>query len=158
LESVALARILCRRTAVSGAVLLFTVCAVSAQSPQSAGRVKIVKGDAVIVRAGQSRPAAVGDEVFKSDVLRTGAGSHLGVTLRDETRLALGPGSEVSLTAFEFAPTASRYDMVLRVVRGAMSYISGRIAKLAPERVRLETPSLVIGVRGTHALIKVEEP
>jgi hypothetical protein len=158
LRNLAAVRVLCRAVAAVGAVLHLTVCAVAAQPAEIAGRVKVVKGDAVIVRAGQSRPAALGDEIFKSDILRTGAASHLGVTLRDETRLALGPNTEISLTTFVFAPTESRYDMVLRVVRGALSYVSGRIAKLAPERVRLETPSLVIGVRGTHALIKVEGP
>ena len=39
-----------------------------------------------------------------------------------------------------------------------MAYVSGRIAKLMPEAVRLETPTSVIGVRGTHALVKVEAP
>jgi hypothetical protein len=44
------------------------------------------------------------------------------------------------------------------MARGALSYISGRIAALMPEAVKLETPSSVIGVRGTHALVKVDAP
>jgi CHASE2 domain-containing sensor protein len=40
---------------------------------------------------------------------------------------------------------------VVRVARGALSYVSGRVATLMPEAVRLETPNSVIGVRGTHA-------
>jgi hypothetical protein len=44
---------------------------------------------------------------------------------------------------------------VLKVVRGVVAYVSGRIAKLSPDAVRLETPSAIIGVRGTRLVIEV---
>jgi len=34
-------------------------------------------------------------------------------------------------------------------------YISGRIAKLAPNAVKLETPAAIVGVRGTSLAIRV---
>jgi hypothetical protein len=128
-----------------------------AQNPNEViGRIKLLTGTASVVRGDQVVAAAVGGEIHRADVLRTGADGQIGVTLQDETRISLGPGTEVSVSAFEFAPAESRYQLGLRLLRGVLSYISGRIAKMAPERVHLETPSLVIGVRGTHALIKVE--
>lgn len=131
--------------------------AVAAQAPApAAGRVKTAIGSASIVRGGQSLAAAVGMEVFPSDRLRTGSDGRLALTLKDDTRLSLGPDTEVSLEEFAFAPAEDRMSMVLRMVKGALSYISGRIARLSPSSVRLETPSSVIAVRGTHVLVRVE--
>lgn len=129
-----------------------------AQPPTPAGRVKISTGAATVVRAGQVLPAPVGTDVFESDTVRTGPDGRLAVMLRDETRLALGPNSEVALTAFAYAPSDSRLAVTLRVARGVLSYVSGLVAKLAPESVRIQTPTGIIGVRGTHALIRVGLP
>jgi hypothetical protein len=46
----------------------------------------------------------------------------------------------------------------MRIARGLVAYVSGRIAKLAPDSVRLETPSAILGVRGTRMVIRVEAP
>ena len=53
---------------------------------------------------------------------------------------------------------AGNMAFVLRIVRGIAAYVSGRIAKLSPDAVRLETPTSIVGVRGTHMLIRVEAP
>jgi hypothetical protein len=132
---------------------------VSAQDAvPAAGRVKAASGSATIVRSGQSSPAAVGAVVSESDVLRTGSDGQLAVMLKDESRLSMGPNSEITLATFTYVPAESRLALVVRMARGALSYVSGRIAKLMPDAVRLETPTSVIGVRGTHALIHVGAP
>jgi hypothetical protein len=46
--------------------------------------------------------------------------------------------------------------MVLRFVRGVTAYVSGRLAKLAPDAIRLETPAAIVGVRGTTLAIRVQ--
>jgi hypothetical protein len=141
-----------------GVTLALTPALAGAQAPSPAGRVKVSTGAASVVRAGQVLPAPVGTDVFESDTVRTGPDGRLAVMLRDETRLALGPNSEVALTAFAYAPSDSRLALTVRVARGVLSYVSGLIARLAPESVRLQTPTGIIGVRGTHALIRVGLP
>jgi hypothetical protein len=47
--------------------------------------------------------------------------------------------------------------MAMRFLRGVAVYVSGRIAKLAPDSIRLETPSAIVGVRGTTLAINVRE-
>jgi len=127
-----------------------------AQTPQSAaGRIKVASGSVFIVRAGAQVPAQAGQLVFEADSLRTGADGHLGVTLKDDTRLSLGPGSEVRLDRFLYAPAEGGMGLVLKVVRGVMGYVSGRIAKLSPDSIRLETPAAVVGVRGTTLALRV---
>ena len=72
-----------------------------AQQPAAAGRIKLATGEVFVVRGGTSEPAKVGQEVYESDSLRTGSDGRLGVTLIDDTRVSLGPGSEVHVsTAF----------------------------------------------------------
>jgi len=125
--------------------------------PTAAGRVKIASGVVFIVRAGTTIPAQAGQPVFEGDTLRTGADGRLGVTLKDDTRLSLGPSSEIRLDRFAYAPAEGRLGVVLNVVRGVAAYVSGRIAKLAPDAVRLETPAAIVGVRGTTVVIRASQ-
>jgi hypothetical protein len=128
-----------------------------AQSPP-VGRVKVVSGAAFIVRQQAQSPAKVGDVVFETDTLTTGPDGRIGVTMKDETRISLGPGSEVRLDRFLYAPATGQFAFVLNVVRGLAAYVSGRIAKLSPDAVRLVTPTAIVGVRGTHLAIRVPRP
>ena len=140
------------------AALLF-VCTVAtpvlAQERPAAGRIKVSTGTAFIVRDGAQTPAQVGQIVFEADGVRTGADGKIGITLNDDTRLSLGPNSELKLEKFIYAPADSGFGLVLRFVKGAATYVSGRIAKLAPDSIRLETPAAIIGVRGTTLAISV---
>jgi hypothetical protein len=143
----------------SVAVLTLTLVSavpVQAQQSSAAGRVKTVSGSAFIVRGGAVLPAQPGQVVLQADSLRTGADGTIGVTLKDDTRLALGPASEVRLERFAYAPGAADLGMVLKFVRGVTAYVSGRLAKLAPNSIRLETPSAIVGVRGTSLVIRVQ--
>lgn len=127
-----------------------------AQQPATAGRVQVVSGSAFIVRQGATIPAEVGQVVFESDAVRTGVDGSIGVTLQDDTRLSLGPSSEVRLERFTYAPAAGGLGLVLKFVRGVAEYVSGKIAKLAPDSIRLETPAAIVGVRGTTIIIRVQ--
>jgi hypothetical protein len=124
------------------------------QTPAAAGRIKISSGQASIVRDGKEVPAKAGELVYQADVLRTGADGRLGVTLKDETQVSLGPTSEVRLDRFVYAPAEGKLAMAMRIARGIVAYVSGRIAKLAPDAVRLETPAAIVGVRGTRLVIQ----
>jgi len=124
----------------------------------SIGLVKVAAGSAVVQRADQTVPAHAGLTLQEGDVLRTGADGRLGVVLRDDTRVSLGPDTEVRLDRFLFAPAQGRLALVLKMVRGVIAYVSGKIAKLSPDAVRVETPVAIVGVRGTRFAAKVETP
>jgi hypothetical protein len=124
--------------------------------PSAAGRIDRLAGTAVILRAGAQVPLKAGDTVLETDVLRTGPDGRIGVTLKDDTRLSLGPASEVRLEKFLYSPSEGKIGLALRVVRGLVAYVSGRIAKIAPDAVRLETPAAIVGVRGTTLVIQAE--
>lgn len=140
------------------ALMLIAITAAPAlaqQPPTPVGRIKIVSGSVFVIRAGSPVAAQAGQPVFEADSLRTGADGHVGLTLKDDTRVSLGPGSEVRVDRFVYAPAEGRLGLVINVVRGVMAYVSGRIAKLAPDSIRLETPAAVMGVRGTTLALRV---
>ena len=120
------------------------------------GSIKTFKGKVFIVRDGVALPAEEGAAVFQEDLLRTGYNGALGVILKDDTTLSLGPGSELSLKEYVFEPKESRFSVVLRILKGTFVYMSGVIGKLAPDSIRLETPDSTIAVRGTRLMIKVD--
>jgi len=144
-------------TAVAAAVVLalLTVPASAAEPQQSAGQIKVVSGAAFIVRGNTVLPATIGQRVFEADKVRTGSDGRLGITLKDDTRFSLGPNSEVHLNRFAYAPSEGRIGLALNVVRGVAAYVSGRIAKLSPDAVKLETPGAIVGVRGTTLALSV---
>jgi hypothetical protein len=121
------------------AVFALVIAAASpaqAQQPSAAGRIKVVSGAAFIVREGKLVPAQIGQDVLTAD--------------------ALGPSSEVRLERFSYATADGGLALVLKFVRGAAAYVSGRIAKLSPDSIRLETPAAIVGVRGTSLAIRVD--
>ena len=146
-----------RRSPVALLLAVLAATPALAQSPAPAGRVKLVSGQAFVVHEGQRIPAAVGTPVFEQDSLATGADGRVGLTLRDDTRLSIGPQTTIEISRFVYAQSDSQFSFVLKVVRGVVAYVSGRIAKLSPDAVRLETPSAIVGVRGTRLVIKVAE-
>ena len=145
------------RCAFAVLVVLLAATPVYAQQPVAAGRVKVVSGAAFVVREGKATPATLGQVVFEADALRTGPDGRLGVTLNDDTRVSLGPASEVRVDRFSYAASNGALGLVLKFVRGAAAYVSGRIAKISPGAVRLETPAAIVGVRGTTLAIRVDE-
>ena len=128
---------------------------VAAQQATPAGHIKIATGAAFIVRQNTTLPAKPGDAIFATDTLRTEADGAIGVTLMDDTRISLGPSSEVRVERYVFAPAEGGLGMVLNFVRGVAAYVSGRMAKMAPDAIRLETPAAIVGVRGTTVAIRV---
>ena len=145
------------RTSIGVIAVLLVAAPAVAQQPTAAGRVKIATGKAFIVRADQQIAAQPGQLVYESDSLRTGADGTIGVTLKDDTRVSLGPASEVRVAKFSYGSADGSLALVLKVMRGVTAYVSGRIAKLAPDSVRLETPSAIVGVRGTSLVIRADE-
>jgi len=138
------------------ALVLASATSVFAQDATAAGRIKLVSGSAFIVRGATSIPAQPGQVVYEADGLKTEPDGSIGLTLKDDTRLSLGPSSEVRLEKFLYAPGTGGLGMVLKFVRGVAAYVSGRMAKLAPDSIRLETPAAIVGVRGTSLAIRVE--
>ena len=142
---------------IAGAMVLVLVLSVAVASASSSiGLVKVTEGTATVQRGDETLPARLGLALEEGDILRTGADGRMGVVLRDDTRLSLGPESEIRIDRFLFAPAKGHLALVVKMARGIMAFISGNIAKLSHDAVRVETPVAIVGVRGTQFLVKVE--
>ena len=144
-------------TLLLGAMCLLTA-ADSAYARETIGVVRTASGAATVTRGEKTLPAVPGLKIMAGDTLGTGRDGSLGVILRDDSSLSIGPESRLVLRSFLFAPSEGKYDLVARISRGTMAYLSGLIGKLAPQKARFETPTATIGIRGTRFAVKVGEP
>lgn len=129
------------------------VHAQAAAPPAAAGMVKRVAGSANVERGSAVAAIAVGDTIHVGDTLRTGADGAIGLSLRDDTLLTVGANSEVVLNAFTFDSTTQDGSLLASVWRGTAAFVTGLIGKRAPEKVQVQTRSVVLGVRGTEFIV-----
>jgi hypothetical protein len=130
---------------------------VAASSAEEAiGQIKTESGTVTVERGGKGRPAAIGDHVYRADTLVTGPRSSVGVTFSDNSLMALGPFSRLSLDQFRFDTTthAGAFDVTLH--RGALAVKSGQIVRQTPEAMRVRTPAALLGVRGTEFVVRAD--
>ena len=81
-------------------------------------------------------------------------GSRLGLKRQAET---FGADTVFSIDEYLYAPSQNKLKFTSKISKGSLNYLSGVIAKLQPDAIKMTTPSGVIGVRGTQFLVKVEE-
>lgn len=141
-------------------MLLVAVCvlifASGAIAEEFVGLVKSVEGQAFVSRDGETKDVIAGMEIKMEDVLKTGADGSVGLIFSDDTIISMGPRTELAVEDYLFEPIEGKLAFIARILKGTVSYLSGQIAKLSPESVKLVTPAATIGVRGTHVLIKVD--
>jgi hypothetical protein len=88
--------------------------------------------------------------IFRNERLETGEDSAAGVRFVDTSQLTLGSNANVVVDEYVYAGEASR--SVITMTKGAFRFISGQM----PEKnVKLKTPTVTIGIRGTELKIDV---
>ena len=124
---------------------------------ESIGSLRNLQGPVFLQREGVERTITRPERLYQKDVIRTGAAGSVGLLLRDDTSISLGPQSRLALEQFTFVPSQGKLSLVARLFKGTMAFLSGRIAKLAPNAVKVETPEATVGIRGTYFLVEAEE-
>lgn len=127
----------------------------TAAAPEATGIVKTSRGTVTIDRAGQELAAPVGTPVFVGDRVQTGAASYVGITLRDDTLMTAGPGSTLLVTEFRFNADTHRGNLLVSLLKGTFSVVTGLIAKQSPRSVEFKTPTMTLGIRGTEFIVEV---
>ena len=121
------------------------------------GQIKSTVGQVFLLRNNAQQPAKPGDLIEATDVIVTGANSSVGVTLIDSSRLSAGPNSRIEFKQFRFNPTTQEGESLTQLHRGTLAIVSGQIAKRSPDAMKVQTPTTILGVRGTKFAVKVEE-
>ena len=148
-------------------VLFFTLSGLaataSAQQPTPstglarAGIAKLVKGQVKVGQGAPERPLESGDAVNAQDTVFTGADSAASMVLRDGTVVVLGANSRMELKDFKFNATTYEGNVAVDLLRGTMRMITGLVGKTRHDAVRVQTPTALIGIRGTDFIVEVED-
>ena len=117
------------------------------------GLVKQVKADAFGTPPGAQREEKLPRfPVVHDELLETGQGSAMLVEFLDKTLLTLGAGANLVVDTFVYDPKTKQGTSVFNLTVGVLRFISG---KMVDDNVSIVTPTAVIGIRGSDALIIV---
>ena len=133
------------------ALVAGSVGAMAAFAADSIGKVETVANDVWGTPSGAARAALEqAAAIFRNELLETGDDSAAGVRFIDESKLTLGANAHAVIDEYVYAGDASR--SVMTLTKGAFRFISGQM----PEKnMRLKTPTVTIGIRGTELKIDV---
>jgi hypothetical protein len=120
------------------------------------GSIKTLEGTVEVIREGSTVSPAAGARLFGRDTVKTGHDGSVGIILRDDTIVSLGPDSTLEMKEFRFDPHKKNFSLVCRMLRGTFIFISGMIAKLSPESVKIETPDGAVAIRGTRLAVQIQ--
>jgi hypothetical protein len=79
----------------------------------------------------------------------------LEVTFTDGSKLTLGSASSVVVDNYVYGGAQGAGGQTLKMTRGVFRFVSGSMPK---DQVKLQTPSVTIGIRGTTVKTKVNSP
>jgi hypothetical protein len=121
----------------------------------SIGKVKTLHGEVNVIRNNKEILLSINDDIYQNDIIRTALNSSVGVIFIDDTVLSLGPQTELVVDEYIFSPEKGAMSMIIRMIKGTASYLSGIIGRQAPDSVKFQLPEATIAIRGTHFLVKV---
>ncbi len=121
------------------------------------GTVETAEGAVTVIRADGTRVSlATGDPVYQGDELITDAGAAVGIIFADETTFALGEEGRMILDEMVYDPGGEDGSIGLTLLTGAMTFVSGSVAKVNPDAMSITTPVATIGIRGTGGILKTD--
>ena len=131
-----------------GGLLVFwgTLASVEALAQEQIGRAALTRNQVSRVEPAKLVEISTGDDIFRDEVVRTGIESDAKLVFRDETNLAIGPASTVTLNRFVYSGDTSLKQAVVNLAKGAFRFTTGTSRKDAYE---IRTPVASVGVRGT---------
>jgi hypothetical protein len=145
------------RLAKGAALLALLVAAGTAQAAEGIGKIKTMSGQVSVERDGKAMPAKLGDTVYQTDKITTGADGSVGMLFNDDSRVSAGPNSVLSLDKFAYDTTTHDGGFDVSMKKGTLSVISGKLTEKTPGALKVKTPAAILAVRGTEFSVKVDE-
>lgn len=127
--------------------LLVNATATAAQ----VGQVKYARGAVTLQHEDGSgaRLIGEGDNLAQGDVIKTGPKSFAIVTLADDTKMTLRPGTSFAVENMT-AEKSDKATALLRLFRGGLRAVTGYISKVNPNGYQVRTAVATMGIRGTE--------
>lgn len=93
-----------------------------------------------------------GGQIFQGDVLQTGAKASVSIVFADDTVFSLAEDARMVMDEMVYDPDTQTGIFKTQVVSGVFSFVSGQVAKTAPDGMVVTTPTTTIGIRGSTAM------
>ncbi len=120
-------------------------------------RVLNVKGAAILTREGKSIGLVKDNWLYKNDRIVTKKKSSLEIKLVDNSFVNIGELSDLYMVDLVYDPIKKDGYIDLKLVTGAFRMISGNIAKLGPDLMKIDLPTATVGIRGTSIVGKASK-
>ena len=138
-------------------LLFFMFLATFAMASDKIARVLNVKGVATLTREGKSIGLVKDNWLYKNDRIVTKRKSSLEIKLVDNSFVNIGELSDLEMVDLVYDPIKKDGYIDLKIVTGAFRMISGNIAKLGPDLMKLDLPTATVGIRGTSIVGKASK-
>ncbi len=136
--------------------ILLLLLTITALAWSGIGNIGVITGNATLKRSSGTLDVTNGMAIEAADEITTSEKSRVQVLLQDDTVVTIGPDSIFVFDAFRFGDEKSS-EVKMHMDRGFFRVVTGKIAKLAPERYTVKTASATIGIRGTDFSADVKE-
>jgi hypothetical protein len=158
----------CRRWLTALAVVAMTITAgtVQAETPapnqfdsSQIGEVSLVLGKAWLESAGgRKKPIIPGTLIRATDRIHTESNGHVHIRFIDQALVSVRPDSRLQIVRYDYSAEQPEQSTIkLSLEEGVTRSISGKGARAARERFRMNTPIAAIGVRGTDFLVSASQ-
>ena len=138
-------------------LLFFMFLVTFAMASDKIARVLNVKGVATLTREGKSIGLVKDNWLYKNDRIVTKRKSSLEIKLIDNSFVNIGELSNLEMVDLVYDPIKKDGYIDLKIVTGAFRMISGNIAKLGPDLMKLDLPTATVGIRGTSIVGKASK-
>ena len=113
------------------------------------GHVSRIQGTVIAQQGQETRPLALHSPVKLLDILKTGQGARLELTMLDETKLTLGADTVFNVERYDLGRQPGAGAVFMRLTKGAFRVVTGELSALRGGPFEVSTPLAVIGIRGT---------
>lgn len=119
------------------------------------GEVSLVLGKAYLESAGgRKKPIIPGTRIRVTDRIHTESNGHVHIRFIDQALVSVRPDSRLEIVRYDYNAEQPQYSTIkLSLEEGVTRSISGKGARAARERFRMNTPIAAIGVRGTDFVV-----
>ena len=138
-------------------LIFFIFLVTFAMASDKIARVLNVKGVATLTREGKSIGLVKDNWLYKNDRIVTKKKSSLEIKLVDNSFVNIGELSDLEMVDLVYDPIKKDGYIDLKIVTGAFRMISGNIAKLGPDLMKLDLPTATVGIRGTSIVGKASK-
>jgi hypothetical protein len=103
--------------------------------------------------SGLQRPIKFGNPVYAMETVRTGEGGSTELQFLDDAHLHVGANASVKLDQYSYDPASGTGSGLVEMFVGAYDFVSGKMK--SDDKVKLVTPTVTIGLRGTALSINI---